>query len=53
MIYRHPCGNMQTFMDFVNSTIEKIDRENKFCIIVGDFNLELLKLDSNPVQIIV
>ena len=49
VIYRHPYGHMQNLMDFVNSTIKKIDRENKFCIIVGD----LLKLDSHPVQIIV
>ena len=42
---------MQNFMDFRKSTIEKIekiDRENKFCIILGDFNLDLLKLDSHP-----
>ena len=39
---------MQKFMDFLNSTIENIDRENKFCIILGDFNLDLLKLDSRP-----
>ena len=25
----------------------KIDRENKFCITLGDFNLDLLKLDSH------
>ena len=42
VIYRHPHGNMQNLMDFLNSTIEKIDRENKFCIILGDFNLDLL-----------
>ena len=48
VIYRHPHGNMQNFLDFLNSTIEKIDRENKFCIILGDFNLDLLKLDSHP-----
>jgi len=48
VIYRHPQGNMQNFMDFLNSTIEKIDRENTFCIILGDFNLDLLKLDSHP-----
>ena len=35
-------------MDIFNSTIEKFDRENKFCIILGDFNLDLLKLDSHP-----
>ena len=48
VIYWHPHGNMQNFMDFLNSTIEKIDRENKFYIILGDFNLDLLKLDSHP-----
>ena len=39
---------MQNFEDFLNSTIEKIDRENKFCISLGDFNIDLLKLDSHP-----
>ena len=48
VIYWHPHGNMQNFMDFINCTNEKIDRENKFCIIFGDFNLDLLKLDSHP-----
>ena len=48
VIYRHPYGNVQNFMDFLNSTIEKIDRENKFCVILKDFNLDLLKLDSHP-----
>ena len=48
VIYWHPHGNMQNFMDFINCTIEKIDRENKFCIILGDFNLGLIKLDSHP-----
>ena len=47
VIYRHPHGNMKDVMDFLNSTIEKIDREKKFCIILGDFNLELLKQDSH------
>ena len=35
-------------MDFLNSTIEKIDWENKFYIILGDLNFDLLKLDSHP-----
>ena len=48
MIYQHPHGNMQNFKDFLNSAIEKIDRENKFCISLGDFNIDLLKLDSHP-----
>ena len=35
-------------MDFLNTAIEKIVRENKFCIILGDLNIDLLKLDSHP-----
>jgi len=46
--YQHPHGNIQNLMDFIDSTIEKIDRENKFCIISGYFNLDLPKLDSQP-----
>lgn len=48
VIYWHLHGNIQNFMDFLNSTIEKIDRENELSIILGDFNLDLLKLDSHP-----
>ena len=35
-------------MDNLNSTVEKIHRENKYCIILGDFNLDLLKSESHP-----
>ena len=48
VIYQHPHGNVQNFMDFLISTLEKIDSENNFCIILGDFNLDLPKLDSHP-----
>ena len=47
VIYWHPHHNMQNLMDIFNSTIEKFDWENKFSIILGDFNLDLLKLDSH------
>ena len=36
-------------MDFLNSTIEKIDRENKFWTILGDFN-HLFADDANLVD---
>ena len=37
-IYRHPNGNLDTFMDYLNSIIDKVHRENKYCCILGDFN---------------
>ena len=48
MLYRHPNGSFETFMDYVNSTVEKIHQENKLCLIMGDFNVDLLRIDSHP-----
>lgn len=47
VIYLHPNGYMQNFMDNLNSTVDRIHRKDKFCITLGDFNLDLLKLDSH------
>ena len=48
VLYRHPNGSFKTFMDYVNSTVEKIHQENKLCLIMGDFNVDLLRIDSHP-----
>ena len=32
-------------MDYVNEVIERIHHENKYCAILGDFNLDLLKAE--------
>ena len=34
-------------MDYINSIIESINRENTFCIFVGDFIIDLLKVDTH------
>ena len=34
-------------MDYISSTIESINPENKFCIYMGDFNIDLLKIDTH------
>ena len=47
VIYRHPSGNLDNFMNYINSTIESINQENKFCLFMGDFNIDLLKIDSH------
>lgn len=33
---------------YMNNIMYKIHRENKHCIILGDFNLDLLKFESHP-----
>ena len=35
-------------MTYLNNTIDKISKENKYCIIMDDFNLDLLKCDLHP-----
>ena len=47
IIYRHPNSNLDNFIDYINSTIEHIQHENKFCLFMGDFNIDLLKIDSH------
>ncbi|KAL9970463.1 hypothetical protein ACROYT_G022841 [Oculina patagonica] len=46
VIYLHPNGYIQNFMDNLNSTVVRIHRKDKFCITLGDFNLDLLKLEN-------
>jgi len=48
IIYRHPDSNVEAFQEYLNSTIEWIHRENKYCMIMGDFNLDLLKFEHHP-----
>ena len=48
VIYRHPNGNISEFMEYLNFALDKTNRENKPCVIMGDFNLDLLKYDSHP-----
>ena len=34
-------------MTHINTVIEKIHYENKYCVILGDFNLDLLKFETH------
>jgi hypothetical protein len=47
VVCRHPRGDLDTFIEYLNSGIEKINQENKICVIMGDFNVDLLKVDSH------
>ena len=43
ILYRHPNGDLGQFIDYLSCAIDRINQENKTCIIMGDFNIDLLK----------
>jgi len=51
--YRHPNGNLESFVEYLNSTIERIRKEYKFCVMMSDFNLDLLEMEFTKMQKIV
>lgn len=48
VVYIHPNGNVDAFVNHVNMIVESIHRENKYCVLLGDFNLDLLKFELHP-----
>ena len=47
-IYRHSCMQLSEFNDeYLKLLSEKLISENKEVILLGDFNIDLLKCDSN------
>ena len=48
IIYRHPKGNIETFLEYLYDIIESVHNENKLCILLGDFNINLLNFESHP-----
>lgn len=46
-IYRPPNDTNKQFEDKLSAILQKINQENKKCYLMGDFNIDLLKLDLN------
>jgi exonuclease III len=46
LIYRPPNNKVEIFQNAVDAIIEKIEKENKICYLMGDFNIDLLKSES-------
>jgi hypothetical protein len=46
VIYRPPNHNFDQFEQAMNKILQAIDRENKICYLMGDFNIDLLKSES-------
>ena len=47
VIYRHPHGDLDSFVEYLNVGLERMNQHNKICIIMGDFNIDLLKSDTH------
>ena len=47
-IYRHPAMDLNEFNDYhLNELLHKLSSENKSLILVGDFNVDLMKYDNH------
>ncbi len=46
VIYRPPNRNFAAFENTMNTILQKIDRENKLCYLMGDFSIDLFKSES-------
>ena len=49
IVYRHPNTSLQSFFDHFSKTLDKVHKESKLCIIMGDFNINLLNCDSHAI----
>lgn len=47
LIYRHPDQNITKAADFLYKATEKVTKEGNFCLLMGDFNINLLNYDSH------
>ena len=47
--YRHPNCKLDKTFDFLFKTAELISKEQKFCALMGDFNINLLNFESHNV----
>ena len=46
-IYRHPHNNFNDFFQYLEKCLNKVVNENKEVYICGDFNFDLLKIDTD------
>ena len=48
VFYRHPKSKLDKTLDFIYKAAEKINREGKYCLLMGDFNIDLIQFDTHP-----
>ena len=47
-IYRPPNASVNSFNETLSAALSTIQKEGKLCYLTGDFNIDLLKLQSHP-----
>ena len=48
VVYRHPTGNdVNSFINYLKTTLKTTNKEKKKLIIMGDFNIDLLKVEDD------
>lgn len=47
VVYRHPHSDTQSFLSYLDNILDKINNENKYCMLMGDFNLNLLNYETH------
>lgn len=48
VMYRHPSSNLDSFFTYLQNCMEKVNNENKYYILIGDFNFNLLNSETHP-----
>ena len=46
-IYKHPFIKIRDFLHKLGTVMDKISSEGKFLVLLGDFNIDLLKFDND------
>ena len=46
-LYRHPSSDLSSFINYLTSTLQKVQKENKVLFIMGDYNINLFNYDSH------
>ena len=46
VIYRHPKGKTEQFIEHLSSVLDRVSTEKKLCVFMGDFNIDLLNFDT-------
>ena len=49
-IYRHPNYNIKSFLNSMESTVDKLQRKNLNYFLCGDINIDLLKQNNNEIN---
>ena len=50
-LYRHPSSDLSSFINYLTSTLQKVQEENKVLFKMGDFNINYFNYDSHNLMI--